>query len=206
VYVRARSAHAVLACAQGRGSPLGVPCSRAWHLCGFGANPGMSNVDAAKRCGSSCLQRRRERFESSRPEESDSCRARSSEGLPAHGPSRGCFVRKGAVSRTPPLVAPFGGRAEERRAGGVLLRFVPGSGNFGVDRLGWGFRFPTRRRFASDCCSLVILRERCRCSRRGTRCVQLISLVLGRPRACSCENAEVELERHEHGARDRIAW
>ena len=36
--------------------------------------------------------------------------------------------------------------------------------------------------------------------------VHLISLVAGRPRACSFESAEVELESDERELRDRIAW
>ncbi len=36
--------------------------------------------------------------------------------------------------------------------------------------------------------------------------VHLVSLVAGRPRACSFENAEVELESDERELRDRIAW
>ena len=51
-----------------------------------------------------------------------------------------------------------------------LLKFVLGDSIFRVDRLGWDFRFATSRRFASDCCSFVTLRECCCCSRRGTCC------------------------------------
>jgi len=61
-------------------------------------------------------------------------------------------------------------RLYSTRANAALSDLVRGESNFAIDRLGWGFRFPTRRRFASDCCSFVTLRERCPYSRRGTRC------------------------------------